>query len=350
MLLLPFRIAGVPLYWLGLQLHKSLYTLGLKRRYRPPVPVICIGNLSLGGTGKTPVVIVVARLLQRMGRKVGILTRGYKGSERRLAVRAQGDPEGKVRVRPRDVGDEPFLLTEKLEGAHILIGPNRSKSARIAVEEYGCDVLVMDDGFQHWALARDLDIVLIDASMPTSQNHLLPWGRLREPWTALRRAQVAAITKAFDPAQRERAATRLRAIAPAIAVWQIEFVPTDIRLLASGEAVRPRDLDGQSVVLACGLAAPDGFERTARALGCRIAGRFFYSDHFSYPDLVVHYIERHAAQLGARFILTTEKDAVKLRGRTSANAPWCAVAIEAMWLAPPLEEARVFLETVLHSV
>jgi len=343
-LLWPARAASAPVYSLGLNVHKGLYASGIKRAWRPPVPVICVGNLSTGGTGKTPLVISIVKMLQASGRTVGVLTRGYKGARvaQAVSLRGAGLPT-QTRVSPRDVGDEPFLLIEKLPGAHVLISPDRAASAKVAVERLKCDALVMDDGFQHWALERDLDVVVVDASQPERLNHLMPWGNLREGFGALRRAQVAVIAKARDPRERERAAALVRQANPAIAVWHVDFAPRDVRRLSDGATIAASDLDAQPVILVCGLASPEGFEETARRLGCRIAGRFFYPDHFSYPDLVIRYLELQAAKTGARFLLTTEKDAVKLRVRISPATPWATVGIESTWLEPSAERARDFV-------
>jgi len=348
-LLWPVRVATTPLYAVGLKAHQGLYDVGIKRRHRPPVPVICVGNLSTGGTGKTPIVISIVRMLQAAGRTVGVLTRGYKGKGKQAAKDATMESPAQMRVSPRDVGDEPFLMIEKLAGAHILVGSDRAASARIAVEQFGCNVLVMDDGFQHWALARDLDLVVVDAGQPRALNHLMPWGNLREGFGALGRAQVAIITKAWDPRQRERTAELVRRANPSIAVWHVDFVPREIRRLADGAVIGRDALDGEPVILVCGLASPDGFEQTARQLGCQIAARFFYPDHFTYPDLVIRYLEIQAKKLDARCFLTTEKDAVKLRGRISPTAPWAAVAIEPVWLDPPEEHVRAFVSGAQDS-
>jgi tetraacyldisaccharide 4'-kinase len=342
--LLPLRMAVAPAYWLGLKSHQGLYAAGIKRRYRPAVPVICVGNLSIGGTGKTPIVISIVKMLQATGRTVGVLTRGYKSAERSLAKGATMESPARKRVSPSEVGDEPFLMTEKLAGAHILVGPDRAASARIAVEELKCDILVMDDGFQHWALERDLDLVVVDAGQPRSLNHLMPWGNLREGFRALRRAQVAVITKARDAAERERTAEWIRRANPSIAVWHVDFAPSDIRRVSDGKPIGGESLDGQPVILVCGLASPEGFVETARRIGCRIERRFFYPDHFTYPDLVIRYLELQAKKSGARCLLTTDKDAVKLRGRTSGAAPWAVVSIETVWCEPTPNQVLAFLE------
>jgi tetraacyldisaccharide 4'-kinase len=349
-LLWPVRVAAAPIYALGLKAHKGFYAAGIKRACRPPVPVICVGNLSTGGTGKTPLVISIVKMLQASGRTVAVLTRGYKSRAARVvqavSLRDLQSP-AQTKVSPGDVGDEPFLLIEKLAGAHMLISPDRAASAKVAVEELKCDVLVMDDGFQHWALERDLDIVVVDASQPERLNHLMPWGNLREGFGALDRAQVAVIAKARDARERERAAARVRSANPAIAVWHVDFAPREIRRLSDAAMIDAKDLDAQPVILVCGLASPGGFEEIARRLGCRIAGRFFYPDHFSYPDLVIRWLELQAHKLGARLLLTTEKDAVKLRGRITANAPWAAVTIETLWLDPMAERVQADLEELL---
>jgi len=346
-LLLPLRISAVPFYRLGLSVHRAVFRAGLKRRYRPPVPVVCVGNLSTGGTGKTPVVISIVRMLQEGGRKVAVLTRGYKAGRKRLeTLRVSGRPD-RAQVSPRDVGDEPFLIAEKLEGAHILVGPDRSASARLAVEEIGCDVLVMDDGFQHWALERDLDIVLLDASQPRRLNHLIPWGNLREGFGALRRAGVAVIAKARGERERALFAEAVRRRNPSIAIWQADLAPRAVVRLADGAMLELEALRDRSVLLVCGIASPEGFERTALRLGCRVEKRFFYRDHFAYPDLVIRWLELQARRVGVDLLLTTEKDAVKLRGRVSARAPWVALAVEAEWLDPPAERVKGAIEAAL---
>jgi len=343
-LLWPVRVATVGPYWLGLRVHHGLYAAGIRHRYRPPVPVICVGNLSTGGTGKTPLVISIVKMLQAAGRTVGVLTRGYKRGKKKSAVGATIESPAQSRVSPDDVGDEPFLMIEKLPGAHVLVGPNRAASARIAVERLGCDVLVMDDGFQHWALERDLDIVVVDASQPRFLNHLMPWGNLREGFAALQRAQVAVITKAHYPNEREWAVALVERANPSIPIWHVDFEPCEIQRVSDGGTIAADALDGQPVILVCGIASPEAFEETARQIGCQIVGRFFYPDHFSYPDLVIRYLELQAQKSGARWLLTTEKDAVKLRGRLSPDAPWAAVTIEPRWLDPPANRVAAFLE------
>jgi len=342
--LLPLRVAVAPAYWLGLKSHQGLYAAGIKRRYRPPVPVMCVGNLSMGGTGKTPIVISIVKMLQATGRTVGVLTRGYKSAGRSLAKGATLESPAHQRVSPGEVGDEPFLMTEKLAGAHILVGPDRAASARIAVEELKCDILVMDDGFQHWALERDLDLVVVDAGQPHSLNHLMPWGNLREGFGALRRAHAAIIAKARDDDERERATAEVRRANPSIAVWHVDFAPGEVRRLADGKPVGGESLEGRPVILVCGLASPAGFEETARRMGCRIEARFFYPDHFTYPDLVIRYLELQARKSNAHCLLTTEKDAVKLRGRIAPTAPWSVVPIETVWREPTPNQVLAFLE------
>ena len=345
----PVRAAAVAPYWLGLRMHRGLYAAGLKRRYRAPVPVICVGNLSTGGTGKTPLVMAIVEMLQSMGREVGVLTRGYKSRGKRAVRRGRAAVATKTTVSPSDVGDEPFMMLEKFSGVQVLVSHDRSASARFAVEELACDVLVMDDGFQHWALERDLDIVVLDASQPERLNHLMPWGNLREGFSALRRAHVAVVAKARDEAERERMAALVRRANPSIAVWQVDFTPSDVRRLADGELIDMKSLDGEPVLLVCGIASPEGFEQTAQTLGCKIAKRFFYRDHFTYPDLVIKYLELQAQRLDARCILTTEKDAVKLRNRTSPAAPWATIAIEPTWLTPPAGEVQLALARTLGT-
>ncbi|MCX8036312.1 MAG: tetraacyldisaccharide 4'-kinase [Candidatus Sumerlaeia bacterium] len=344
-LLWPVRLALTPVYWTGLQFHKGLYAWGIKRRYRPPIPVICVGNLTTGGTGKTPLVIAIAQMLQAANKNVAVITRGYRRARSgdRCTVRRDEPPMDPAALANL-MGDEPAMMKCRLKGVPVVCATRRADAAQHLAAETACEVIVSDDGFQHWALERDLDIVVIDAGQPVQLNHLMPWGNLREGFRALRRAHVAVITKAGNAIERDRAVSLVRRFNPDIAVWHVDFAPRELKLLCpTGDTAPLSALAGQPVILVAGIASPAGFERMVESLGCRIVGRFFYRDHFSYPELVIRYLERQAEKQGARFLLTTEKDAVKLCGRTAPNAPWAALTIEPVWLDPPADRAAAFI-------
>jgi len=275
--------------------------------HRAAIPVISVGGLTVGGGGKTPTALAVAGMLVAMGRSVAIASRGYGGRPGR-------DP---LRVRPdldwRRVGDEPLILARTLSGVPVYAHPNRVRSAARAAAD-GADALVLDDGFQHRRLHRDLDVVALDASEPLGNGCLLPAGPLREPVSALGRAGAIWLTRADQTAEHEL--TRARELAarhaPTAALVLGAFRAEGLIPLGRAGERSLDDLRGARVHLLAGIGAPDGFVRTARSLGARVVGRSFFPDHHPYraADL-----RRVAAAAGdADLVLTTEKDAVRLVG------------------------------------
>ena len=269
-----WRCGLVPLWLLSQLYHGSVrvcawsYTSGLRRRQQLPCRVVSIGNLTLGGTGKTPLTIWVARWYQQQGWRVAVLSRGY-GADAGGGLRVVSAGDGPL-YNWREVGDEPYLLADALPGIPVLIGKNRYHSGRYACDHFGTQILVLDDGFQHYALQRDLDIVLIDATAPVSQEALLPRGCLREPFTALQRADLLVLTRT------ELVKDQLQPLVAQMRAWHTQpplcCITTVVETLHPRDDGLPRDvtwLRQRRVVALAGIGSPEAFAATLTRLGQR---------------------------------------------------------------------------------
>lgn len=301
--------------------------LAYDRRWLPqeelPVPVISIGNLSAGGSGKSPCVASVARLLLREGFRPAIVSRGYKGRRREPVVVVSDGKQ--LLVSPPEAADEAAMLAGQLPGVVVLTGPRRSVVGREAVERFGADVVVLDDGFQHRSLARDLDVVLVDATHPPASDDLLPLGRLREPPSSLKRAHLIVATKSSRP---EDAVAVGQWVWGQVPIVRAQHVPVGWRALPSGELL-PLDERPQGRALAfCGLASPRSFRETLTSLRVPLAGFGTYGDHHFYRASDRAFLTAWARGVGAEWFLTTEKDAVRLERLGALPLPAYALAIE----------------------
>ncbi len=294
------------LYRGGLRLRKALYRGGVFTSRRLPAPVISIGNLSVGGSGKTPLTIAVARRFLKEGRRPAVLTRGYRGSERGVAVVSNGR---EVLMDPGRAGDEAVVLAEQLDGVPVVRGVDRYAAGLLARREFDADLLLLDDGFQHWELARDVDVLLVDGDDPVEGGHCLPAGRLREPPIASRRAHViVAVGGTRTPSDVRRALD----LDPEVPVFQA--LPRAIGY-SRGNATEMNpvhELRGKKVAAFCGIARPERFRRMLDALGADVVGWKTYRDHISYSAREKRRLSEWARRIGAEEIVTTSKDFVKL--------------------------------------
>ncbi len=296
------------LYGAGVAARLSLYGRGLLRVERARLPVVSVGNVAAGGTGKTPFVRWLAGELLARGRRPAVVTRGYGRKSRGPVVVSDG--AGSL-ADVDDSGDEAAVLARALPTVPVVADARRARGAELAASlGAGPDLLLLDDGFSHVALARDVDIVLLDATAPDAGGRLLPAGRLREPLSSLARADFVVVTKSEqgDPARALFLAARY---APGVPVYRARTEVVGVRD-RHGDPVDPLDLPPQTTVAVAGLARPEAFERTLASLGIVPARFLAFRDHADYGPSRARAIERAAEESGATAVVTTEKDAVKL--------------------------------------
>lgn len=296
-----------------------------------PVPVISIGNVAVGGAGKTPVTHAIATRLAARGRRVAILSRGYGAVRNDARVVADGE---RVILSAEAGGDEPVLLARRLPGVRVLCGPRRAELATLATRTLGANALLLDDGFQHRGLARDLDVVVLDAANPFGNGHLMPVGPNREPRWALGRAGLVWLSR-VDQATPERL-ERLRVLAfrhTGRGPVESRHAPLD---LLDGTLSRSRGLAaarGKRVLLLSGLARPGAFRRTVEGLGAEVVAERRHPDHHRFTAADLDGARSAADAARAELILTTEKDAMRLPPEWGAEPRLAVVRIEAELVA-----------------
>ena len=277
----------------GLVIRILIFLNRLKQK-RLNCKVISVGNITLGGTGKTTLVEYIACFLKEHGRKVAILSRGYK--------RKKGE-----------AGDEPFMLSEKLKDIPVIVNANRIKGARQARELHGVDTLILDDGFQQWKLKKDLEIVSIDAINPFGNRSMIPRGILREPLSSLKRADIFIITKTNLSKDVDYVRRALEQINPESLTCESIHKPLSFYCLSNPrEALDVYGLEGKPAVLFSGIGDPDSFEKLIKILGINIALTFRFDDHHNYTLGDLEKIFSDAKAKGNLKIITTQKDAARL--------------------------------------
>jgi tetraacyldisaccharide 4'-kinase len=342
------RAMLTPLAWLhrvGLEGYLLPYRTGLRKRYELPVPVISIGNLTSGGTGKTPMAALVGQLLQNAGRRVVILSRGHGGShEKEPGAKIVSRGDGQVLLPPEVAGDEPVLLARLLPDVPVVVGRDRRVSGRLACEQLAPDVLLLDDGLQFWQLHRDLDIVLLDTVRPFDNGWVLPRGLLREPPAHLRRAGAAVLTRS-DRATAEQLAvarSQVHRLAPEAVLLTAIHTPAGW-LDRGGEVLN--SLPGKEYIAFSGIADGDAFVKSLEKQGLLLKTALNFADHHAYnKDGVLALI---AADPSATFV-TTEKDLVKVASLWPEDGP-PLVALRVRLEIDDLEPLRRLLDTTLYS-
>jgi tetraacyldisaccharide 4'-kinase len=294
------------LYYLGYAFKKRRT---LKNQRRLPHPVISIGNLTMGGTGKTPAAIAIAGESATRGYFPIILTRGYRGKAKGPCFVSRG---GGTLLSVPDSGDEPALMAERLPDAVIVKSADRYAGGVLAIDELEMSgkrpLFILDDGFQHWGLARDIDIALVDGIKAFGNRKLIPLGSLRGPLEELTKADIFIITKTRN----EDLASELRTLNPGAPLYFSEY--KTVGLISPGGSYRDLScIQGQKVFAFCGLANPASFRKTLETAGCSLLDLMPYHDHHNYSIRDIDYLARTAKRLSADFILTTEKDLVKVK-------------------------------------
>ena len=281
-----------------------LYSIGLLRALSVKTKVVSVGNISAGGTGKTPVTMHLARLFIERGKRPLILSRGYGGTVSGVGVVSDGRC---LLMQAKDCGDEPRLMAARLlqDRVPVVVGPDRVRTGRFAVKEFSPDVIILDDGFQHMRLRRDIDIVLLSPVATRASELMLPRGLLREPYSALERADILLFKGGLP-----RSGPHGVAVTSDLPRFSFNYRPAALTGLEGDFKAGANTLRGKRVFLLAALASPCSFEETIESLGAIICGKAFFDDHHPYDGRDIRKLLEEAAC--ADHIITTEKDAVKL--------------------------------------
>jgi tetraacyldisaccharide 4'-kinase len=322
------KVLFFPLYLLSLPyggaiwMRTLLYSLGLLNPKRFPCPVVSVGNITVGGTGKTPLVMALARGLKERGISVAILSRGYKGKNAPGPLVSDGQI---TFLSPEESGDEPFLMAKALKGIPILVGKDRFVNGRTALQRFSVRGLLLDDGYQHLQLYRDLDILLIDSHIGFGDHHLLPRGILREPLTHLRRADLFLLTKVENSETCQCLEAKLHQLHPSSQVFHSHYEPLGL-IGPEEEWEELHSLKGKRVLALSVIADPDYFSSLLRKCGMEIVEEVIFPDHHLYTTKDLAAIEEKGR--GVDWVVTTEKDMVKLKKLKIDHPPIRALRIE----------------------
>lgn len=306
-------------YALLMGLRARCYVNGLFRVNRLPRPVISVGNITVGGTGKTPVTAWIARFLQGQGLRVVVLSRGYGGAlEGQTTVVADGQD---ILLTPDQCGDEPYLLASTIPGLMVVIGSDRYQAGCVAMEHLQPDIFILDDGYQHMRLHRDLNILLMDCRCPVGNGRVLPAGPLREPEQAITRADLLLYTRCED-------ATRPDWQPPdqGVPTSRVRYQLTSFHCLASDRPVPLASLQQARVAAFAGIAHPGTFFANLEQDGIQLIATLALPDHSAYGQNLVEQLQAMVAEHAVDWLVTTEKDAVKLRHCASEELPGLVAA------------------------
>jgi len=320
-LLFPLYLLSLPYGW-AVGARSLFYSLRLLKTKTLPCPVVSVGNLTVGGTGKTPLVMMLARGLMDRGISVAILSRGYKGTKTSEPVVSDGKS---IFLSPEESGDEPFLMAQVCKGVPVLIGKDRFANGRVALQRFGIKGLLLDDGYQHLPLHRDLDILLIDSHIGFGDHHLLPRGILREPLSRLRRAHLFLLTKVDDLEASRPLEKKIHEIHPGAQVFHSHFQPMSL-VDPKGEQEELYALKGKKILALSGIANPNDFSSLLRKCEMEIVSEAIFPDHHFYMSKDLSSIKEKSK--GVDWIVTTEKDMLKLRTLGIDHLPIRSLRIE----------------------
>lgn len=318
-------------YGLAAGLRPWLYSSGMIRQRSLPGTVISIGNLTAGGTGKTPAVAMLARWSKEKGFNAAVLSRGYGGVYKGKVLEVS---DGKsIKADARQAGDEPYLLAKRLSGVPLVISKMRYLAGLYAHEIFGSDFFILDDGFQHIALKRDLDVVLIDAANPFGNGHLLPWGPLREPINQLVRADVFIITRAGSPSSTELARGIVNKKFPSTPVFFADHKPSELVFPHTNNVFETSFIKGKKILAFAGIARPGLFRDTLIRLGADIVFFKGFKDHYQFKREDLRSLIREKERTGAQYMITTEKDWMRISSLDLTCRELAYLAIEFVLLS-----------------
>ena len=319
------------LYRAAVSTRNAVYDAGWIRQHRLPGIVISLGNLTVGGTGKSPLCSYTASLLSESGYRVAVLSRGYgrMGGPAPLLV---SDGRGLLADAAAS-GDEPYLIARDNPSVAVAVGADRAKAARLLLEVTSPEIILLDDAFQHRRVARDIDLVLVDGRDPWGNGRMLPLGPLREPLAAVSRADGLVVTRAHDPGPAGLAQT-LERFNPNLTVFRARIEPRAF-VRPDGEEISASALKGLSAYVFSGIARPEGFENDLRELGLRVCGHRRFADHHRFRRRDIEEIRRGSREAGAEMLVTTEKDLVRISGWPEDGPPLYALALSVSFSGEP---------------
>jgi tetraacyldisaccharide 4'-kinase len=334
-LLLPF----VPLYGAGMAMRNWFFDIGLLRSHKVGVPVVSVGNLSAGGSGKTPLVEFLAKRLMLAGRRVAIVSRGYKRESSGILVVSNGSVQC---AEAWVAGDEPAQMAAKLTGAVVIVDERRTRGAEYAIGKFGSNLIILDDGFQHRYLKRDLDIVVLPVDEVGDTGWMLPAGNRREPMTSIKRASLVALSRceSIEQFQNAKAIVRRWTDKPIIGVTT---KVSAFRRASSRFSIDLGGIKGKTAVAFSGIGNPDSFARTLNSLGLEVKKHVVFPDHHFYRKSEMKNLEHLLAETRVDYCVTTEKDIARLSSGEDElksfleNAPLYSVEIEQSVIAGETE-------------
>ncbi len=332
------------IYGLGVRLRLIAYSIGALKARSLSARIVSIGNITVGGTGKTPFVAMLAEWANRRGLKAAILSRGYKGKRISGSIVVSDGME--VLASVDEVGDEPVLLARKLSSIPVLVSKRRQAAGDLAVRQFGSEVLFLDDGYQHLSLRRDLDILLIDARRQFGNGFLLPRGPLREPLEQIRRADLIVITKCTTDCTGDSLEDFLRSNFPDKPIYRSAHLPDRIVFPVLGETYSPDFMALKKLVVFAGLAYPADFLLTVESLGARVVHFEAFPDHHLFAQRELGNLVSRKKSLGADFLLTTEKDWVRIDGRVQVGVDIAVLKVKTGLLS----ESDSFFEMIMKGI
>lgn len=315
---------AIPLFFLSLiyrlllVFRKGLYSFSLLKVRDLPCKVISVGNLTLGGSGKTPFVAYLAEKLREKGYRVAVLSRGYKRKVGR-GVDIVSDGE-RILLAPDESGDEPYMLARRLREIPVVVGKNRYEAGLTAIRELHSDILILDDGFQHFSLKRDVDILLSDATQSFSTLRIFPSGILREPLDAINRADIILFTRC-QPCYDTEPGYPGKSIRDDAPLYHSFIEPFELVALSKNVKKDVACLANRKILAFCGIGNPESFRSTLLSLGADIRSFLAFPDHHSFSKEDMKKIHRLSLEENVDMVITTEKDGIRLLERLPADFP-----------------------------
>jgi len=332
------------IYGLAIRLRLTAYKVGLFGVKSLPAYVVSIGNITTGGTGKTPLVAMLAEWADRNGFRVGILSRGYKRKRsRKTLVVSDGR---RVLASVDEAGDEPFLLAKKLPSVPVLVSKKRYRVGHLALRLFNSELLLLDDGYQHLSMNRDLNILLLDAKRQFGNRSLLPLGPLREPPEQARRADLIIITKCTDEHPGDDLFDFLQRKYPGRPIFRSGHFPDQVIFPLAGKVYSPGFLSGKKVVAFAGLADPDDFLEMVKGLGAHVIHFRAFSDHHPFTRDEIEELASWKKKSDGDFLLTTEKDWVRTHGKVGADLDVAILTIRTGLLSG----GDTFFDIIRHGI